>query len=493
MPRERGPHSGWCCVRSDAAMRVLLVDDDRVARVPLRDDIREAGYEVDETGSAEEALDLLEKREYDVVVTDLRMPGMDGIELLELVKSRRPDAEVIVITAYGTVQTAVRAMKLGAYEYLTKPFDNEELLLLLERIRKVREVMAENLRLRKRLEEQYRLEDMVGKGHKMQEVFRLIRTVAPSDSTVLLQGETGTGKELAAYAFHELSHRRDGPFVKVSCAALSRELLESELFGHVKGAFTSAVRDKPGKFELADGGTIFLDEVDDIPLELQVKLLRVLQEREFERVGGTRTLKVDVRVIAATKVDLFERVRRGLFRKDLYYRLNVVPIRLPPLRERREDIPLLVEHFLKHFGVEGRITISPDAMKLLMDYDWPGNVRELENLIERLVVVGAGPQVRPEDLPPEVRTPVQPGEMGPSLEEVLKRQEELEAMIRMLRAGTTEPDIGTASFEEIVAAKERELIQEALRRTGGNKTRAAELLRMKLSTFRDKMRRLGLA
>ncbi|HID10224.1 MAG TPA: sigma-54-dependent Fis family transcriptional regulator, partial [Candidatus Latescibacteria bacterium] len=373
------------------------------------------------------------------------------------------------------------------------PFDNEELLLLLERIRKVREVMAENLRLRKRLEEQYRLEDMVGKGHKMQEVFRLIRTVAPSDSTVLLQGETGTGKELAAYAFHELSHRRDGPFVKVSCAALSRELLESELFGHVKGAFTSAVRDKPGKFELADGGTIFLDEVDDIPLELQVKLLRVLQEREFERVGGTRTLKVDVRVIAATKVDLFERVRRGLFRKDLYYRLNVVPIRLPPLRERREDIPLLVEHFLKHFGVEGRITISPDAMKLLMDYDWPGNVRELENLIERLVVVGAGPQVRPEDLPPEVRTPVQPGEMGPSLEEVLKRQEELEAMIRMLRAGTTEPDIGTASFEEIVAAKERELIQEALRRTGGNKTRAAELLRMKLSTFRDKMRRLGLA
>jgi len=473
-------------------MRILLVDDDRVARVPLRDDIREAGYEVDEAGSAEEALDLLRRNPYDVVVTDLRMPGMDGIELLERVKAQRPDAEVIVITAYGTVQTAVRAMKLGAYEYLTKPFDNEELLLLLERIRRVREVMAENLRLRRRLEEKYRLEDMVGKSHSMQEVFRLIRTVAPSDSTVLLQGETGTGKELAAYAIHELSHRRNGPFVKVSCAALSRELLESELFGHVKGAFTSAVRDKPGKFELADGGTIFLDEVDDIPLELQVKLLRVLQEREFERVGGTRTLKVDVRVIAATKVDLLERVRRGLFRKDLYYRLNVVPIRLPPLRERREDIPLLVEHFLKHFGAERKITISPEAMKLLMDYDWPGNVRELENLVERLVVVGAGPQVRPEDLPPEVRTPVRTGERGPSLEEVLKRQKELEEMIRMLRAGTTEPEIGTASFEEIVAAKERELIQEALRRTGGNKTKAAELLRMKLSTMRDKMRKLGL-
>jgi len=473
-------------------MRVLLVDDDRVARVPLRDDIREAGYEVDEAGSAEEALDLLRRNPYDVVVTDLRMPGMDGIELLERIKAQRPDAEVIVITAYGTVQTAVRAMKLGAYEYLTKPFDNEELLLLLERIRKVREVMAENLRLRRRLEEKYRLEDMVGKSHSMQEVFRLIRTVAPSDSTVLLQGETGTGKELAAYAIHELSHRRNGPFVKVSCAALSRELLESELFGHVKGAFTSAVRDKPGKFELADGGTIFLDEVDDIPLELQVKLLRVLQEREFERVGGTRTLKVDVRVIAATKVDLLERVRRGLFRKDLYYRLNVVPIRLPPLRERREDIPLLVEHFLKHFGAEGKITISPEAMKLLMDYDWPGNVRELENLVERLVVVGAGPQVRPEDLPPEVRTPVRTGERGPSLEEVLRRQKELEEMIRMLRAGTMELEIGTASFEEIVAAKERELIQEALRRTGGNKTKAAELLRMKLSTMRDKMRKLGL-
>ena len=471
-------------------MRVLLVEDDRVARVPLRDDIAEAGYDVDEAGSAEEALELLGKKGYDVVVTDLRMPGMDGIELLERIKAESPDTEVIVITAYGTVRTAVRAMKLGAYEYLTKPFDNEELLLLLERIRRMREVMEENVRLRRRLEERYRLEDMVGKGHKMQEVFRLIRTVASSDSTVLLQGETGTGKELAAHAIHELSPRRNGPFVKVSCAALSRELLESELFGHVKGAFTSAVKDKPGKFELADGGTIFLDEVDDIPLELQVKLLRVLQEREFERVGGTRTIRVDVRVIAATKVDLLERVRRGLFREDLYYRLNVVPIRLPPLRERKEDVPLLMEHFLRKLGAEGRIEMTPEAMKLLMDYDWPGNVRELENLVERLVVVGAGPKVGPEDLPPEIRSPA-PRERGPSLEEVLRRQEELERMIRML--GSSEPRLGDASFEEIVEAKERELITEALRRTGGNKTKAAELLGMKLSTFRDKMKRLGLA
>ena len=471
-------------------MRVLLVEDDRVARVPLRDDIAEAGYDVDEAGSAEEALELLGKKGYDVVVTDLRMPGMDGIELLERIKAESPDTEVIVITAYGTVRTAVRAMKLGAYEYLTKPFDNEELLLLLERIRRMREVMEENVRLRRRLEERYRLEDMVGKGHKMQEVFRLIRTVASSDSTVLLQGETGTGKELAAHAIHELSPRRDGPFVKVSCAALSRELLESELFGHVRGAFTSAIKDKPGKFELADGGTIFLDEVDDIPLELQVKLLRVLQEREFERVGGTRTIRVDVRVIAATKVDLLERVRRGLFREDLYYRLNVVPIRLPPLRERKEDVPLLMEHFLRKLGAEGRIEMTPEAMKLLMDYDWPGNVRELENLVERLVVVGAGPKVGPEDLPPEIRSPA-PKEKGPSLEEVLRRQEELERMIRML--GSSEPRLGDASFEEIVEAKERELITEALRRTGGNKTKAAELLGMKLSTFRDKMKRLGLA
>jgi len=471
-------------------MRVLLVEDDRVARVPLRDDIAEAGYDVDEAGSAEEALELLGKKGYDVVVTDLRMPGMDGIELLERIKAESPDTEVIVITAYGTVRTAVRAMKLGAYEYLTKPFDNEELLLLLERIRRMREVMEENVRLRRRLEERYRLEDMVGKSHKMQKVFRLIRTVASSDSTVLLQGETGTGKELAAHAIHELSPRRDGPFVKVSCAALSRELLESELFGHVRGAFTSAIKDKPGKFELADGGTIFLDEVDDIPLELQVKLLRVLQEREFERVGGTMTIRVDVRVIAATKVDLLERVRRGLFREDLYYRLNVVPIRLPPLRERKEDVPLLMEHFLRKLGAEGRIEMTPEAMKLLMDYDWPGNVRELENLVERLVVVGAGPKVGPEDLPPEIRSPA-PRERGPSLEEVLRRQEELERMIRML--GSSEPRLGDASFEEIVEAKERELITEALRRTGGNKTRAAELLGMKLSTFRDKMKRLGLA
>ena len=471
-------------------MRVLLVEDDRVARVPLRDDIAEAGYDVDEAGSAEEALELLGKKGYDVVVTDLRMPGMDGIELLERIKAESPDTEVIVITAYGTVRTAVRAMKLGAYEYLTKPFDNEELLLLLERIRRMREVMEENVRLRRRLEERYRLEDMVGKSHKMQKVFRLIRTVASSDSTVLLQGETGTGKELAAHAIHELSPRRDGPFVKVSCAALSRELLESELFGHVRGAFTSAIKDKPGKFELADGGTIFLDEVDDIPLELQVKLLRVLQEREFERVGGTMTIRVDVRVIAATKVDLLERVRRGLFREDLYYRLNVVPIRLPPLRERKEDVPLLMEHFLRKLGAEGRIEMTPEAMKLLMDYDWPGNVRELENLVERLVVVGAGPKVGPEDLPPEIRSPA-PRERGPSLEEVLRRQEELERMIRML--GSSEPRLGDASFEEIVEAKERELITEALRRTGGNKTKAAELLGMKLSTFRDKMKRLGLA
>lgn len=471
-------------------MRVLLVEDDRVARVPLRDDIAEAGYDVDEAGSAEEALELLGRKGYDVVVTDLKMPGMDGIELLERIKAESPDTEVIVITAYGTVRTAVRAMKLGAYEYLTKPFDNEELLLLLERIRRMREVMEENVRLRRRLEERYRLEDMVGKSHKMQEVFRLIRTVASSDSTVLLQGETGTGKELAAHAIHELSPRRDGPFVKVSCAALSRELLESELFGHVRGAFTSAVKDKPGKFELADGGTIFLDEVDDIPLELQVKLLRVLQEREFERVGGTRTIRVDVRVIAATKVDLLERVRRGLFREDLYYRLNVVPIRLPPLRERKEDVPLLMEHFLRKLGAEGRIEMTPEAMKLLMDYDWPGNVRELENLVERLVVVGAGPKVGPEDLPPEIRSPA-PKEKGPSLEEILRRQEELERMIRML--GSSEPRLGDASFEEIVEAKERELITEALRRTGGNKTKAAELLGMKLSTFRDKMKRLGLA
>ncbi|HIE05052.1 MAG TPA: sigma-54-dependent Fis family transcriptional regulator [Candidatus Latescibacteria bacterium] len=471
-------------------MRVLLVEDDRVARVPLRDDIAEAGYDVDEAGSAEEALELLGRKGYDVVVTDLRMPGMDGIELLERIKAESPDTEVIVITAYGTVRTAVRAMKLGAYEYLTKPFDNEELLLLLERVRRMKEVMEENVRLRRRLEERYRLEDMVGKSHKMQEVFHLIRTVASSDSTVLLQGETGTGKELAAHAIHGLSPRRDGPFVKVSCAALSRELLESELFGHVKGAFTSAIKDKPGKFEIADGGTIFLDEVDDIPLELQVKLLRVLQEREFERVGGTRTIRVDVRVIAATKVDLLERVRRGLFREDLYYRLNVVPIRLPPLRERKEDVPLLMKHFLRKLGAEGRIEMTPEAMKLLMDYDWPGNVRELENLVERLVVMGAGPRVGPKDLPPEIRSPA-PMEGRPSLKEVLRRQEELERMIRML--GSSEPRLGNASFEEIVEAKERELITEALRRTGGNKTKAAELLKMKLSTFRDKMKRLGLA
>ncbi|HID10887.1 MAG TPA: sigma-54-dependent Fis family transcriptional regulator [Candidatus Latescibacteria bacterium] len=483
-------------------MRVLLVDDDRVARVPLRDDIREAGYEVDETGSAEEALDLLEKREYDVVVTDLRMPGMDGIELLELVKSRRPDAEVIVITAYGTVQTAVRAMKLGAYEYLTKPFDNEELLLILDRLRELRTVRAENIQLKRQLSDRYRFEHMIGKSPAMRKVFELIDTISASDSTVLIRGETGTGKEMVAHAIHAQSPRKDGPFVAVSCAALSKELLESELFGHEKGAFTSAIRDKVGKFQLADGGTIFLDEVDDIPLALQVKLLRVLQQHEFERVGGTETLRVDIRVIAATKVDLKQEVQQGRFREDLFYRLHVVPISLPPLRERREDIPLLIAHFLDLFSSsERRMTVSPEAMKVLLDYSWPGNVRELENLIERLVVIGTHPELRADDLPLEIRRPdlladTQDRVAEPGVtQEILRRYRALEDLIQrsgILSSGQVKPVLGQVSFSEIVEATERDLIVRALDYTGANKTKAAELLGMKLSTFRDKLTKLGL-
>ena len=483
-------------------MRVLVVDDDKIIRVPLRDDLKDAGYEAADVASAEEAWAALEQGPYDVVVSDIRMPGMDGIAFLEKVKAAHPETAVIMMTGYGTVENAVQAMKLGAYEYITKPFDNEELLLILDRVRELRAVRAENVQLKKQLSDRYRFEHIIGKSDAMRKVFELIGTISAFDSTVLIRGETGTGKEMVAHAIHAQSPRKDGPFVTVSCAALSKELLESELFGHEKGAFTSAIRDKVGKFQLADGGAIFLDEVDDIPLALQVKLLRVLQQHEFERVGGTETLRVDIRVIAATKVDLKQEVQRGRFREDLFYRLHVVPISLPPLRERKEDIPLLVDHFLDLFSSPDRqMTVSPEAMKVLLDYPWPGNVRELENLIERLVVIGTRSEVRADDLPLEIRRPdlledtpdliAEPG----VTQEILRRYRALEDLIQrsgILSSDRAKPVLGQASFSEIVEDTERDLIVRALDQTKGNKTRAAELLRMKLSTFRDKLIKLGL-
>jgi DNA-binding NtrC family response regulator len=345
---------------------------------------------VDAAQDAFEAMDKIREREWDIVLCDLKMPKMDGLELMEKIKEMRPDTQVVMITAYATVHTAVQAMKMGAYDYLVKPFNPEEISLLINRLIDSQQLRKEISFLRKELTKQYRFHDLSSKSRAMQDVFEFARTVAKSNSNILLLGESGTGKELLARAIHNESQRADGPFIPVSCVALTETLLESELFGHQKGAFTDAVTEKKGKFEAADGGTIFLDEIGDISPKLQLNLLRVLQEREFTRVGGTTPIRVDVRIIAATNRDLQQAVDNGTFRDDLYYRLNVISIELPPLRERKEDIPLLAHTFVEKFNISmGKQVehIAEEGLNTLMDHDWPGNVRELENVVERAMVI----------------------------------------------------------------------------------------------------------
>ncbi|MEE8481369.1 MAG: sigma-54 dependent transcriptional regulator, partial [Desulfobacterales bacterium] len=318
-------------------MKILIVEDEDILRISIGDDLKEEGFDVSLSKSPILALDLLVKEEFEVALVDYKMPEMNGIELLKKIKERQPDCTVIIMTAFGTIQTAVEAMRLGAYDYITKPFSNEELVLAIERIVEVQSLKRENIELKEQLKERHSFHKLIGKSKSMQEIYDLSSMVANSDSTILITGETGTGKEMVADAIHYTGLRQDSPYIKVSCALFSKDILESELFGHEKGAFTGAINDKKGRFEIADRGTIFLDDVDDIPLELQVKLLRVLQQFEFERVGGTETIKVDVRIIAASKANLLEKIKKGEFREDLYYRLNVVPIHLPPLKERKED------------------------------------------------------------------------------------------------------------------------------------------------------------
>ncbi len=446
-------------------MRILIVEDEEIQRIALQDDLRDAGYDTAAVETAEKALALTEGEHFDVVLTDLKMPGMDGLALLERIKKAQPDVTVVVMTAYGTVDSAVRAMKQGAYDYLTKPFDTDELLLLLQRITNYRQVMAENVRLKQELETRHAFGKLIGKSSAMQEVYKQLEVVAPTDTTVLIVGETGTGKEMVANTIHYNSLRKDRPLIKVSCAMLSREILESELFGHERGAFTGAVRQKKGRFELADGGTIFLDEVDDIPVELQVKLLRVLEERTFERVGGTQTLEVDVRVIAATKKDLRKLVDDGRFREDLFYRLNVYPIHLPPLRERKEDIELLFKRFVSEFRPGRMPQIEPQVFRYLMDYAWPGNVRELRNVVERLTLSCQCDPVVADCLPVEIRNP------SASPMPALK---------------------GPISLDATVADFEKMLIRQALEKTGGNKARAAELLGLPATTLKSKIKKHGM-
>ena len=382
--------------------RILIVDDEAAMRESLRDWLVEDDYEVDLAVSGENAVDMARDNSWDVIMLDLKMPGIDGLETLKKLKEKEIDAEILMMTAYATIDTAVDAMKEGAFDYLVKPFDPDEVEMQIKRIVSHKELVLENILLRRKLEERSEYDEIIGKSDAMQEVFELISRVAPTDSTVLITGESGTGKELIAKAIHGNSPRCYMPFIAVSCGALPDSLLESELFGYEKGAFTGAEHTKMGRFEMADSGTLFLDEIGDISLKTQVDLLRVLQEKEFTRLGGNGVINVDVRILAATNRDLKQAIAENKFRDDLYYRLNVISIHVPPLRERKEDIPLLLERFIRKYCLEmnkEEVKVASSALRLLMDYDWPGNVRELENVVERALVIGKGKKIVSEDLP----------------------------------------------------------------------------------------------
>jgi two-component system response regulator PilR (NtrC family) len=448
--------------------RILVVDDERSIREVLSSLLRKEGYEVAAADGGEAAIEAVRREAFDAVITDVRMPKVDGLQVLRAVKDLSPGTVVIMITAFGTSETAVEAMKLGAYDYITKPFKYDEVTLNIRRALERKRLRDENLKLKQQLGTQYRFENIIGKSPRIVQVFNTIRKIADSQSTVMITGESGTGKELVAQAIHFNSHRRDKPFVSVNCGAIPEGLMESELFGHVKGAFTGAVANKVGLFSAAEGGTLFLDEITEIPPLLQVKLLRAIQEREIRRVGDTRDLKVDVRLIAATNKDLEAAVADGTLREDLFYRLNVIPVQLPALRERREDIPLLVAHFLQKYGKElGKEVkgVSAEAVALLEHYHWPGNIRELENVIERAVVLGAGEILTPEALPDSLKRQRQP--RGTDLE-LPEEGMDLEA-----------------TLDQIEAA----LLLKALDRTGGVQTRAAEVLGLSFRQFRYKLQK----
>lgn len=403
--------------------KILVVDDEAIVRESLGDWLKDVGYQVFTAENGHKALEVIEREKPGIMITDLVMPGMDGIELMKRAKAQQPKIEVIIITAYASIPTAITAMKDGAYDYIEKPFCPERAELLVKKLAEHQELVEENLSLRQRLEDRYRFENIITKSAKMQRLIELIKVVGKSNATVLVTGESGTGKELVARAIHSQSHRHNKSFIAVSCAALPESLLESELFGHEKGSFTGAYAQKKGKFEFANGGTLFLDEIGEMSANIQVHLLRVLEEKEFTRVGGNEPLRVDVRVISATNKDLRKAIEKQEFREDLYYRLNVVNIELPPLRERKEDIPLLAEHFLNKFASENRKEItgfSPDAIEFLLDYDWPGNVRELENAVERAVILAQDSIITAADLPQESMSLTSPATPRKSLKEVEK-------------------------------------------------------------------------
>jgi DNA-binding NtrC family response regulator len=456
---------------SESSPHLLFVDDEATLRGLMAERLGERGFEVVEADSGERALALLDQFAFDVIITDLRLPGIDGSRLIEAARDRYPGIIAIVITGYGTVKDAVDAIKRGASDFIAKPFQFDELTHVLHKALEQRQMKSEIAYLKSQLDDRYSgpFEEILGRSRPMQKLKQVLETVVRSSSTILITGETGTGKEVVARAIHHNGARKAYRFVALNCSAIPETLLEAELFGHVRGAFTGAVGARQGRFEQAHKGTLFLDEVGTMSSALQMKLLRALQEREFERVGDNQTIKVDVRVIAATNSDLAKMVAEGTFREDLYYRLHVIPIQLPPLRERRDDIPVFVKHFIEKFSPGSSMQVSQAAMRALMAYHWPGNVRQLENAVERAVALGAGRRdIDSADLPSEVQMIPQAAET-PTVDF---------------------PDDGL-DLPAYLAAIERDLIRRSLDRTGGNRNRAAELLRIKRTTLVEKLKRLG--
>ncbi|HWQ68625.1 MAG TPA: sigma-54 dependent transcriptional regulator [Patescibacteria group bacterium] len=470
---------------------ILVVDDEESIRWALRKALEREGYRVVLAADGVEGLARATDPSIDLVLMDIKMPGAEGLETLSRIKEARPGLPVIIMTAFGTLQAAVQAMKRGAYDYITKPFDFDELIILVQRVFEIRELTERVAQMEALGGRPFDFEGVVGLCPAMQQIFKLVGKMAASDLTVLVRGESGTGKELLAKAIHYNSRRSARPFVAVNCAAIPRELLESELFGHERGAFTGASALRRGKFELAEGGTIFLDEIGDMDIGLQAKILRVLQERQFERVGGERSLSADVRVIAATNQNLETAVAQKGFREDLYYRLNVVAINLPPLRERVEDIPLLVNHFLHRFAEEQKQepkTLPPETLELMLAYRWPGNIRELENAVKRACVLAPTSLILPEHLPTALRQVDELGGSGgrSSFERLLSQGITGElSRLKEERDGQL--------YAHFLAALERPLLLRVLERTGGNQLRAAELLGINRNTLRKKLRELGIA
>ena len=451
---------------------VLVIDDEEVMREILDSLLTQEGYRVKLASTGGEGVEILGREPVDLAIVDVMLPDKSGIDVLDDLKRTDPEIVAVMITAFASVETAIEAMKRGAFDYITKPFKNDEVKVVVANGIKQRRLVDENRTLKQALSDRHRFDVLVGKSPRMQEVYSLIQQVAPSRSTVLITGESGTGKELAAKAIHNHSARKTKPFVTVNSGSLPPDLLESNLFGHVKGAFTGAVSPKKGLFEVADGGSIFLDEIGTVPLETQSKLLRVIQEKEFMRLGGVDTIRVDVRIIAATNSELKELVEAGLFREDLYYRLNVINLFLPPLRQRREDIPILAQHFLRKYGEEnGRthLELSSEAIQSLLDYDWPGNVRELENVIERAVVLADGPKIGRRLIPEHVRS-------GPSF--------------RLPQVVVPEEGI---SFREVITGFEKRLIESSLETSGGVQKKAAQLLGLKPTTLNEMIKRYNIS